>query len=267
VLRDVSLEVLAGSFFALVGPNGSGKTTLALHFAQILPVPPGRVHILGQDIATLPMREISEWVGYVFQNPEHQFVEQRVERELAYSLQVRGRPADEIEAVVEELLDSFGLAPYREANPFSLSQGQKRRLSVATMLALGQRVLVLDEPTFGQDRNTAQALMERLRALHREGVTILMITHDMQLVADYAERAAVMVQGEIPFVGLTGELFADEALLQAASLRPVPLQRLAQAMGIAYDDGTLPMSIPDWYPFFGVGGGATGGHRQRAVGG
>ncbi|OGO05964.1 MAG: hypothetical protein A2Y73_07800 [Chloroflexi bacterium RBG_13_56_8] len=252
VLTRVSLDVPTASFFALVGPNGSGKTTLASHFVEILRPPIGSVHVLGDDITQLTTAQITDRVGYVFQNPEHQFVEQRVEEELAYSLRLRRRPLDEIEATVDRFLDIFGLAPYRKLNPFSLSQGQKRRLSVATMLALGQSILVLDEPTFGQDRNTAKALMERLNALHRDGVTVFVITHDMQLVADYAQQVAVLVEGEIRFIGPTSMFFANQALLHEASLQSLPLHDLAREMGIAYADGTLPMSLRDWYPFFGV---------------
>ena len=250
VLDKVSLEVAQGSFSALVGPNGAGKTTLASHLVAILRPGPGRVRILGDDITQLTTAEITDRVGYVFQNPEHQFVEQRVEDELAYSLRVRQRPTSQIKPVVDQLLNDFGLALHRLANPFSLSQGQKRRLSVATMLALGQRILVLDEPTFGQDRNTAHALMERLCALQRQGVTVLAITHDMQLVADYAERTAVLVDGAVRFLGPTPQLFGNQALLREASLRSPPLHELARALGLIRQDGALPMSIRDWYPFF-----------------
>jgi energy-coupling factor transport system ATP-binding protein len=252
VLRHIALDVPSGAFFALLGPNGSGKTTLAAHLAAILPPPMQCVRILGDDITRLTTAQITARVGYVFQNPEHQFVEQHVEDELAYSLRLRQRPPDEIRASVEQLLESFGLTPYRRLNPFALSQGQKRRLSVATMLIVGQRVLVLDEPTFGQDRHTAHALMERLRALHQDGVTVFVITHDMQLVADYAERVAVLVEGEIRFVGTPAALFADQALLSAASLRALPLHELARALGVAYGDGSLPLTLRNWFPFFGL---------------
>ena len=255
ILHHVSLDVPAGSFFALIGPNGSGKTTLASHFVDILRPTAGHVRILGDDIKTLTITQITERVGYVFQNPEHQFVEQHVEDELAYSLRLRRCPVEEIEMIVSQLLDSFKLSPYRKLNPFSLSQGQKRRLSVATMLAVGQRALVLDEPTFGQDRNTAHTLMARLCALQRGGVTIFIITHDMQLVADYAQQVAVLVDGQIRFTGPASALFANESLLQEGSLRPLPLHQLAQAMQISYADGTLPLSIRDWFPFFGLYGG------------
>jgi len=252
VLHNVTLDVPASVFLAIVGPNGSGKTTLASHLVEILRPEPNRVWVLGDDITTLTTAQITERVGYIFQNPEHQFVEGSVEDELAYSLRVRRRPAREIETIVSQLLDSFGLTPFRAMNPFKLSQGQKRRLSVATMLAVGQKILVLDEPTFGQDRNTAHALMERLCALHRAGVTIITITHDMQLVADYAAQAVALIDGTIRFAGPTPALFADEALLEQASLRSLPLHELARALEVGYADGTTPLTIREWFPFFGL---------------
>ncbi len=231
---------------ALVGPNGAGKTTLALHFVGILLPPAGRVFVMGEDITRLSTADITARVGFVFQNPEHQFVERTVEAELAYSLRVRRRPEQEIAQITDALLASFGLTPYRQRNPFALSQGQKRRLSVATMLAVGQQILILDEPTFGQDRNTAHALMERLQHLHAAGVTILAITHDMQLVADYAESAAVLVDGEVRFQGTPHALFAAEELAAAADLRPPPLYQLGKRFGLRYGDGTVPLSIREW---------------------
>jgi len=262
VLRDLSLAVPQGAFMALVGPNGAGKTTLALHFVDILRPPAGHVFLLGEDITALTTADITARVGFVFQNPEHQFVERTVEAELAYSLRVRRRPEAEIAQITDALLASFGLTPYRKMNPFALSQGQKRRLSVATMLAVGQRILILDEPTFGQDRNTAHALMERLQTLHVAGVTILAITHDMQLVADYAGTAAVLVDGQVRFQGTPHALFADEELVAAAELRPPPLVELARRFGLRYGDGTAPLSIREWMGLL-QGAPAAGGPAKR----
>jgi len=255
VLHDVGLRVPRGAFCALVGPNAAGKTTLATYLVGIRAPEPGRVHLFDDDITTLSTADLTARVGYVFQNPEHQFVEQRVEDELAYSLRLRDRAPDEIAQIVDGLLRSFGLDACRACSPFGLSQGQKRRLSVATMLAVGQRALVLDEPTFGQDRHTAHALMERLLALQREGVTLLTITHDMQMVADYAESAIVLVGGRVRFAGSAAALFAQHALLEEAALRPPPLHALARLLGVRTADGALPLRMRDWYPCFGVGPG------------
>ncbi len=198
VLRGVDLRIPQGDFVALMGANGAGKSTLALHMAGLLPPPQtGEVRLFGKPLASLSPREQADLVGFVFQNPEHQFVTDRVWDELAYSLRVRAWPEEEIRARVEHLLAAFRLTAHADRNPFTLSQGQKRRLSVGTMLAAGQRLLILDEPTFGQDRNTAYALMERLRALNREGVTIVMITHDERLAREYARRKVVLADGRV----------------------------------------------------------------------
>ncbi len=256
ILHGVSLEVPAGSFCALVGPNGAGKTTLAAHFAGIIAPRPGRVLIGDDDAAALSAAATAGRVGYVFQNPEHQFVERRVDDELAFGLRLRKRPPREIEEITGSLLADFGLARCRAMNPFSLSQGQKRRLSVATMLALGQRTLVLDEPTFGQDRRTAAALMERLRELHARGVTLLAITHDLRMVAEHADRAIVLIDGRVRSVLPTRSLFADAGLLAEASLRPLPLHDLARGLSVSYADGTLPLALREWDGFFDTAGGA-----------
>jgi len=198
VLREVDLRIPQGDFVALLGANGAGKSTLALHMAGLLPKPQaGEVRLFGRPLASLTPREKADLVGFVFQNPEHQFVTERVWDELAYSLRVRGWPEARVRERVEALLADFRLTAHADRNPFTLSQGQKRRLSVGTMLAAGQRLLILDEPTFGQDRNTAYALMDRLRALNQQGVTIVMITHDLRLAWEYARRVVTLAQGRV----------------------------------------------------------------------
>lgn len=265
VLDHVNLDIPQGAFAAMAGPNGAGKTTLAAHFVDILRPPPETIRLFGDDITALSTADITARVGFVFQNPEHQFVERTVEDELAYSLRVRRRPPDEIAAVVGALLEEFGLEAYRRQNPFSLSQGQKRRLSVATMLSVGQRALILDEPTFGQDRSTAHALMERLKALHQAGVTLLAITHDMQLVADYAEEVIVLLDGRVAFQGAPADLFADDELTQRASLRPTPLHTLARRLGIADEHGRAPATLRDWMAMLTTAAAGTGEGYGRLV--
>ncbi len=220
VLRDLSFTLPQGDFVALVGPNGAGKSTLALNLMGLLSPPPtGEVRLFGVPLSRLDAAQRAAQVGYVFQNPEHQFVTDRVWDELAYGPRVRRWPEERIRQVVEDLLVRFHLTEHADRNPFTLSQGQKRRLSVGTMLAVGQRLLILDEPTFGQDRNTAHALMGLLRDLNRQGVTILMITHDMRLVRRYARRVLVLLKGRLAFDGSPEHLFALPELLAAAHLR------------------------------------------------
>lgn len=249
-LRDVSWNVPAGDFMALVGPNGSGKTTLAMHLMDILHPPPGTVYILGRDVATLPTDKLTLQVGYVFQNPEHQFVTDNVYDELAYSLRVRGLDEATVRERVLKLLDDFELTPHIKTNPFRLSQGQKRRLSLATMLAVGQRILVLDEPTFGQDRRSAAQIMMYLQHLNAQGVTIIMITHEMHLVAQYARHVAVLVDGRMVYQGDTRPLFADASLLARTSLIPPPLCRLAGLLRAQRPDFPDLLTLDEWVAAF-----------------
>jgi len=243
VLDDVSLRVGQGEFLAIVGANGAGKTSLAQHLMDILPTPKQTVFIEGQDVRDIPSHKLIERAGYVFQNPEHQFVTNSVFDEVAYGLRVKGLLASEVEAQTNAMLDRFGLLRLARANPFTLSHGQKRRLSVATMLAMGQRTLILDEPTFGQDQRNAKALMELLRDLHREGRTVIIITHDMALVAEYAERVAVMSGGKLLFDGDVRELFARPDVLHQARLTPPPIAQLAERVPALHGALTLEEAV------------------------
>jgi energy-coupling factor transport system ATP-binding protein len=227
-LRNVHLRVHAGDFCAIVGQNGAGKTTLAKYMTKILEPPPGTVFLNGVDVAGLSLPDVTRHIGYVFQNPEHQFVEDTVYDELAYSLRVRGADEATVRMRVLEMLELFQLRSLAHFHPFGLSQGEKRRLSVATMLIVGPDVLILDEPTLGQDKATASALMETMRDLNNQGKTIIFITHDMRLVAEYARSAVVMTKGAVIFEGTVHELFDRADVMAAASLLAPPVVALAQ---------------------------------------
>lgn len=225
VLRDIDLDVARGEFIAVVGGNGAGKTTLVQAIAGVI-VPPRRaVHIDGRDVARLGARELTERVGFVFQNPEHQFIAATVAAELAHGLRRRGLDDDAVRARTAEVLDRFGLSEKAESHPFLLSGGQKRRLSVATALVTGAPVLVLDEPTFGQDRARADELLGLLSELNDAGTTIVFVTHDMQLVAEYADRLVVLADGRLIAHGSTAEVFGDRDVVARAGLRLPPLAR------------------------------------------
>lgn len=231
ILDQVSLRVPQGDFLALVGANGAGKTTLAQHFVDILHPAPATVLLHGEDVTRITARDLVRQVGYVFQNPTHQFITDTVADEVSYGLRVMGLPEDEVTKRTETLLDRFGLLRLARANPFTLSHGEKRRLSVATMLAVGQKILILDEPTFGQDQRNAEALMELLESLHAEGCTIVMITHDMTLVAKHARHVAVLDHGKVLFHDTPAALFAQPHLLAQANLTTPPLMTLADRLG------------------------------------
>jgi energy-coupling factor transport system ATP-binding protein len=219
VLHDVSLDVRASEFVAVVGANGAGKTSLLHAIAGIGRSPRGAVRIGGDDITRLRPAEIASRVGFVFQNPEHQFVANTVRGELAYGLS----HAPDADARVADILDRFGLAARADVHPFLLSGGQKRRLSVGAALIGGAPVLALDEPTFGQDRARADELLELLAALNADGTTVLVVTHDMQLVTEYTTRTIVLAAGRVIADARTADVFADDDLVAATGLRVPPL--------------------------------------------
>ncbi|RKT31840.1 energy-coupling factor transport system ATP-binding protein [Microbacterium sp. AG1240] len=230
VLHDVDLDIAAGEFIAIVGANGAGKTSLAQALAGVMRPPRGTVEVAGRDVHRTDARTLAASVGFVFQNPEHQFVANSVFDELAHALRMQRLPDDEVHRRVDDMLARFGLEHRAQAHPFLLSGGQKRRLSVGTALIGGARLLVLDEPTFGQDRARADELLSLLEGLHTEGATVVVVTHDMQLVTDYAERTVVVSDGRILAAAPTTAVFADDALIERAGLRPPPLRQALRGL-------------------------------------
>lgn len=225
VLHGIDLDVARGAFVAVVGANGAGKTSLIQALAGVVTPPKGTVHVDGLDVGRSDARTLSRRIGFVFQNPEHQFIAHTVFDEIAHGLRLQRLPDDEVRARTMALLGRFGLAGKADSHPFLLSGGQKRRLSVGTALVAGAPVLVLDEPTFGQDRARADELLSLLAELNAEGTTIVVVTHDMQLVTDYADRTVVLADGRVLAERSTAEIFADDALIARAGLRPPPLRR------------------------------------------
>ncbi|SDH26218.1 energy-coupling factor transport system ATP-binding protein [Alteribacillus persepolensis] len=224
VLQHVTFSLHRGQFVALTGANGSGKSTLFQLLSGIYTPAQGDVALHGKSRHDISDSDWMQHIGYVFQNPEHQFICDTVEEELTYGLKMKGTSPAVIASQVDELLETFSLTAKRAANPFSLSQGQKRRLSVATMLTSDQDILLLDEPTFGQDEANTTAMMDLLLALHRRGKTIVMITHDMELVYQYADHILLLHEGTIAYDGPTDAFFENTTLLKQAHLTP-PINR------------------------------------------
>ncbi|RSL35274.1 ABC transporter ATP-binding protein [Salibacterium salarium] len=216
-LTNIQFNLYAGEFVALAGANGAGKSTLAKLLAGIHVPSTGSIIRNGTPSENMRTDDIMKQTGFVFQNPEHQFICDTVEDELSYGWRIAGVAQKEWQKDVEEMLAMFHLTDKRHENPFSLSQGQKRRLSVATMLTSKQDLLILDEPTFGQDEANTSALMNILQNLHRNGKTILMITHDMELIEQYAEKVLLVDEGAIKYDGAV-DTFSKNRII-ASSIR------------------------------------------------
>lgn len=232
ILHGIDLALETGSLTAIVGANGAGKTTLIQALAGVVPPPRGQVTVDGIDPGVASPRDLAARVGFVFQNPEHQFIAHTVFDELAHGLRLRQVPDAEITVRVDDMLTRFGLAHKAEVHPFLLSGGEKRRLSVGTALITRPRVLALDEPTFGQDRARAAELLDLLQELRTEGTTIVIVTHDLQLVAEHASHVVVLAGGRVRASGPTSILFRDERLLADAGLRLPALQRVLSSAGL-----------------------------------
>ncbi|WHX48085.1 energy-coupling factor transporter ATPase [Paenibacillus woosongensis] len=221
ILDRLSLSIPAGQFIALVGQNGAGKSTLAALLSGILEPSSGRITFSGRPLPDWPEKELRKRVGLIFQHPEHQFVTDTVYDELAFGLRLQKLSEEAVSDRVESLLEQYRLQHRRGFSPFALSQGQKRRLSVAAMLSEEQQVLLCDEPTFGQDAYSALELMNSLRARVDRGLTVIMITHDMELVQQFADRVIVLGERSIQWDGRPDALWDwPEEQLRAHKLVP-----------------------------------------------
>ncbi|WP_085507817.1 ABC transporter ATP-binding protein [Thalassobacillus devorans] len=207
IIHPLTSTIHKGEWVAIVGANGAGKTTLSLLLAGLKAPSGGTVTLNGNRLKEYRSESLWQEVGYVFQNPEHQFVVDTVFEEVAFGLRLQDLPETEVKERTETMLEHYGLAAHKDRHPYTLSQGQKRRLSIATMMVENQGLLVLDEPTFGQDEHSAQEIITLLQQRQQEGATLVMVTHDMELVDQHADRVLVMENGTLAFDGSPEELW------------------------------------------------------------
>ncbi len=226
-LRGVSLDIEGGEFVALVGPNGAGKSTLARHLNGLLRPTAGDVWLGHVDTRGEPVHRLAQWVGYAFQNPDHQLFAATLEEEIGFAPRNLGLPPAEVSARVAEMMHLFALEPFARVPPAVLGFGLRRKVALAAVLAARPPIIVLDEPTTGLDAVSAREVMRLVAAHHRAGHTVILITHDMRLVAEWAPRAIVLHEGRVLFDGPTRTLFRRQDVLQAAHLSPPPITRLA----------------------------------------
>jgi energy-coupling factor transporter ATP-binding protein EcfA2 len=229
-LEGVDLSIKAGDFLAIVGQNGSGKTTLVKHFNGLLRPTRGRVLVLGQGTAGQSVGQLARKVGYLFQNPDHQIFAPTVREEVAFGPRNLGFSEREVAARTTEALALFELGDKADTPPAVLGYGLRRQVTLAAVWAMRPQILVLDEPTAGLDWRSSRALMEEVDTLNRKGHTIILVTHDMKLVAEFARRVLVLDEGRTLAYEPTRQLFQQEAILRQASLSPPPITALARRM-------------------------------------
>ena len=230
-LKGVTLNLHRGEFTAIIGQNGSGKTTLVKHFNGLLKPTRGTVLVFGTDTTNAAIADLSRKVGYCFQNPDHQVCCETVKKELEFGPRNLQVPEDEIQKRVKEVATAVGLQEILDVNPFSVSKGERQRITVASLLTMSPDVLVVDEPTTGQDYRMGREMMEFYKQLNEAGgKTIIVITHDMNIAAEYVKRVIVLKEGQVLADGPTREVFAQTELLQTTYLKPPQITRLGQLL-------------------------------------
>ena len=234
-LHDLSLAVREGEISAIVGTNGAGKTTFCKLLCGFETQQEGTLLFSGADMAVLSIKERAESIGYVMQDPNQMISQTMIYDEVALGLRTRKVPEDEIRPRVEEALKVCGLWPFRNWPVSALSFGQKKRVTIAAILVLQPKVILLDEPTAGQDYRHYTEIMEFLLDLNRRGITVLMVTHDMHLMLEYARRAIVFSDGGLIADAPCAEILTDGEIIRRASLKETSLYALAQRCSI--EDG------------------------------
>jgi energy-coupling factor transporter ATP-binding protein EcfA2 len=241
-LKGVTLRVPEGQFAAVVGQNGSGKTSLARCISGYLRPTRGRLRVAGTEVWRLRPAQRATRVGYVFQNPDHQLFRERVWDDVAFGPQNLGASADQIQESVEQVLRRLELWDKRELHPFQLSRGDRQRLAIAAIIVMRPQILIVDEPTTGQDMARSREIMDLLARLNRDhGMTILTITHVMELVAEYARWVIVMHDGRVLLDGPPRQVFSRAEELRITAISPPPVARLGLALGLH----PLPITVPE----------------------
>ena len=242
-LKDISLTLKKGEIVAIVGTNGAGKSTFSKVICGFEKQQSGTLTLNGEDLCTLSIKERADRIGYVMQNPNQMISKVRIFDEVALGLRTRGVPEDEVERRVTDALTVCGLKPFRKWPVSALSFGQKKRVTIASILVLQPEILILDEPTAGQDYRHYTDIMEFLNELNRQGITIVMITHDMHLMLEYARRAVVFSDGRIIADDTCANILSNEAVIGQASLKETSLYTLARHCGIADASGFVQRFI------------------------
>ncbi len=242
-LKGVSLTVKNGEFVAIMGQNGAGKTTLVKHFNGLLKPTRGKVLVDGVETSKASIAQLSRNVGFVFQNPDHQLFSETVEEEIAFALKNFGFEEQVIEKRIDWALNLLALTQYRKTSPFMLSGGERKRVALASVLAWDPQMLILDEPTIGQDHQQKENLRQFIVQMQSQGRTVVTVTHDVEFVAECNPRVLLMREGKIVADGEGKEILTNpELLAQSSIVLPQIAQIFTHLTGLG-----LPKNIIDLY--------------------
>jgi len=230
ILKDVSCAIFEGEMVGLIGQNGSGKTTLVKQFNGLLKPKAGICRVDGEDTFKQTLAAIAKTVGFVFQNPDHQIFCPTVREELAFGPKNLGHNDDTVQELVAEALARFKIEKYADYPPAILGFGIRRKVSLAAVYAMKPKVMIMDEPTTGLDRKSALELMEIALELNNAGHTVVLITHDMRVIAEYTKRSIVLRAGRIVADGPTRDVLADFDMLKKTQIMPSDIVRLSAGL-------------------------------------
>ncbi len=217
-VSDVTLQILAGELVAIMGENGAGKTTLVKHFNGLLKPTKGHVFVNGRETRRIHIAKLSLKVGLVFQNPDHQIFAKSVYEEIAFGLTRFNLYKFQARKRIDEVARRMGVEGMLDQSPFALSVGDRKRVALASVLAWNPEILILDEPTIGQDALLKSNLKQLIQALHQEGKTVIMISHDVEFVAELKPRVILMHKAKVIADGPAEKLLTDPTTVSAASL-------------------------------------------------
>ena len=246
-LKGISMIIRDGEFVAIMGQNGAGKTTLVKHFNGLLKPTKGQVFVDEVDVSKVSVATLSKNVGFVFQNPDHQLFSETVEDEISFALRNFGFKEDVIENRVTWALNLLGLTQYRKTSPFMLSGGERKRVALASVLAWDPKILILDEPTIGQDYQQKEKLRQFIMQMKTQDRTIIMVTHDVEFVAECNPRVLLMREGKIIADGEAKNILTDPEVLNAASIVPPQIAQIFLELSDQMPNATPPRKIIDLY--------------------
>jgi energy-coupling factor transport system ATP-binding protein len=233
----VTVSIGKGDYIALIGKNGSGKSTLAKHFNGLLRPTEGSVVVAGLDTANTRSEKLARIVGYVFQNPDHMIFSTTIEDEVAFGPKNLKLQPDDVRKRVDDALGVTDLAQLRKESPLFFGKGVRRRITIAAVLSMDPDVLVIDEPTTGMDHRGRESVMSLIDRLNEMGKTIVIITHDMKVVAAHSHRVLVMSDGQFILDSPTEDLFENRGALTKASLKPPQRIQVADELGLNRGNG------------------------------